>query len=673
VNVYKKPLGRALKVVWVIWIVALSYSFLLVNLIQKINEVTAQGTRITYYVSTNGSDANNGTSLSTPFRTINKAAGIVNPGDTVLVRGGVYQERVQLNRGGISSARITFSAYQDEIPVIDGSNLSLGCVEGTVCRVPIFGIGSTGDYITVKGFTIKNSAGRGIGVSGDYTVIDNIKVSNSFEAGISIWRSIGSEVRNSEIWDNVRQNVSHDGTTIWAAGLTAFESHDGKYINNKVYGNHGEGISAWKGTKNFQILGNTVYDNYSVNIYLDNSYNALVENNLVYETETSYIEPTAGNTVESYVNGKKVIINNSKGRELATGISISEEDYFGFSAAPSPFEYQPCNLHHNKIRNNIIINTRNGIDSYNYLTNCPSGWKDSIIENNTVVDSWDAGIKLTNGVHERNLFRNNIIHSKRDKVVSINKPNDIKFFNNIFYFPGGSSSSKFTWSSNSYDFNGFELLQNNSNNKWEDPKLANLSQLNSESKRLQTGSPAIDGGSSNINPTTANYTPNTRDFFSSTRPIDGNGDGVATIDIGAHEYINSSAITPIPTYSSSTFLARIGWSIAASSTSQWDTLTGAIDGNLNTRWSTGSLQTNGQWFQIDLGGLYSINGIVMDAGSSNDYPRGYEVYLSSNGTNWESRSASGTGQQITDIAFPSQHARYIKIVQTGIQVLIGGQ
>src|SRR5689334_9873609 len=48
----------------------------------------------TYYVSTTGSDNNNGTSLSTPWRTINKAAQTMVAGDTVYIRGGTYRESV---------------------------------------------------------------------------------------------------------------------------------------------------------------------------------------------------------------------------------------------------------------------------------------------------------------------------------------------------------------------------------------------------------------------------------------------------------------------------------------------------------------------------------------------------------------------------------------------------
>jgi len=47
----------------------------------------------TYYVATNGSDANPGSEAS-PWRTIQMAANMLRAGDTVLIKQGVYQEKV---------------------------------------------------------------------------------------------------------------------------------------------------------------------------------------------------------------------------------------------------------------------------------------------------------------------------------------------------------------------------------------------------------------------------------------------------------------------------------------------------------------------------------------------------------------------------------------------------
>src|SRR3989344_630151 len=78
----------------------------------------------TYYVSPSGSDTALGT-LASPFKTIQRAAGIVNPGDTVLIRGGTYNKTVPIARSGSSSARIIFKNYPGETPVIDGGGLGI--------------------------------------------------------------------------------------------------------------------------------------------------------------------------------------------------------------------------------------------------------------------------------------------------------------------------------------------------------------------------------------------------------------------------------------------------------------------------------------------------------------------------------------------------------------------
>ncbi len=77
-------------------------------------------------VASNGSDANDGRSSTTPFRTIGRAATAVNPGDTVRIRGGTYRESVSIARSGTAAAPITFVAWPGETPVIKGSQVVAG-------------------------------------------------------------------------------------------------------------------------------------------------------------------------------------------------------------------------------------------------------------------------------------------------------------------------------------------------------------------------------------------------------------------------------------------------------------------------------------------------------------------------------------------------------------------
>ena len=65
----------------------------------------------TYYVGTTGNDASGTpTNPTTPWATIQKAATVVNPGDTVIVQPGVYYGPITLTRNGTAAAPITFKA-----------------------------------------------------------------------------------------------------------------------------------------------------------------------------------------------------------------------------------------------------------------------------------------------------------------------------------------------------------------------------------------------------------------------------------------------------------------------------------------------------------------------------------------------------------------------------------
>ncbi|MCB0792861.1 MAG: right-handed parallel beta-helix repeat-containing protein [Flavobacteriales bacterium] len=79
-----------------------------------------------YYVSPSGNDANNGTSQSTPWRTLTRvqqAIYAMNPGDQVLFqRGGTFRGSFSVDKSGTAGAPLVFGAYgSGASPVISGS------------------------------------------------------------------------------------------------------------------------------------------------------------------------------------------------------------------------------------------------------------------------------------------------------------------------------------------------------------------------------------------------------------------------------------------------------------------------------------------------------------------------------------------------------------------------
>jgi hypothetical protein len=81
----------------------------------------------TYYVATNGVDDPHHGTFAAPFASLQYAAGVARRGDTVLVRGGVYNKLFTLTNAnsGALTAPITYAAYGGETPVIDGANLRI--------------------------------------------------------------------------------------------------------------------------------------------------------------------------------------------------------------------------------------------------------------------------------------------------------------------------------------------------------------------------------------------------------------------------------------------------------------------------------------------------------------------------------------------------------------------
>jgi hypothetical protein len=92
----------------------------------------------------------------------------------------------------------------------------------------------------------------------------------------------------------------------------------------------------------------------------------------------------------------------------------------------------------------------------------------------------------------------------------------------------------------------------------------------------------------------------------------------------------------------------------------------AVDGKPETRYTTGTSQKPGMWFQIELPAETNLAGVQLDCGkSTNDYPRGYKLELSSDGEKWKTVATGKGTPSVTDIQFAPAKAKFIRITQTG--------
>ncbi|HEX3800507.1 MAG TPA: discoidin domain-containing protein [Verrucomicrobiae bacterium] len=111
--------------------------------------------------------------------------------------------------------------------------------------------------------------------------------------------------------------------------------------------------------------------------------------------------------------------------------------------------------------------------------------------------------------------------------------------------------------------------------------------------------------------------------------------------------------------------SHTGWKATASDHSASAPL--ALDGDINTRFTTDAPQKPGMWYQIELPQTTLITGMRLTAGSSsNDYPRDYKVQLSNDGKSWGEPVSEGRGTRATtEIGFKPAEAKFIRITQTG--------
>ena len=79
--------------------------------------------RTIYVDGKNGNDGNSGLTPDKSFKTINRAAKIVKPGDTVLVAEGIYYEHVSVERAGKADLPITFKGVGKVIITAADKNL----------------------------------------------------------------------------------------------------------------------------------------------------------------------------------------------------------------------------------------------------------------------------------------------------------------------------------------------------------------------------------------------------------------------------------------------------------------------------------------------------------------------------------------------------------------------
>ncbi|TIL98879.1 MAG: hypothetical protein E5Y64_23240, partial [Mesorhizobium sp.] len=199
-----------------------------------------------YYVSPDGS--NNATGLlEAPFASLQHAHDIAKPGDTIYMRGGVYEltSGVQLTNDGTSGNPITVTNYQDEVPILDGSSMTGGYVVDM----------ASASWNHIKGLEIRNGAEGGLAIQGEShnNVIEMLDVHHN--GWNSQWEGKGIVMFGSSSNNLLLNNDSHHNQDL---NLT---NADGFQIATTGTGNVLRGNTAWANSDDgfdfFNVQDNT--------------------------------------------------------------------------------------------------------------------------------------------------------------------------------------------------------------------------------------------------------------------------------------------------------------------------------------------------------------------------------------------------------------------------------
>lgn len=94
----------------------------------------------------------------------------------------------------------------------------------------------------------------------------------------------------------------------------------------------------------------------------------------------------------------------------------------------------------------------------------------------------------------------------------------------------------------------------------------------------------------------------------------------------------------------------------------------AIDADVGTRFATGKKQAGGEWLQVDLGAVGTVNRVTLNTTSATDYTRHYQVRVSNTSGDMAGQVlADGDGATGTSTINLSKtvNGRYVLISQTG--------
>ena len=293
----------------------------------------------TYYVSGMGSDSADGLTPQTAFLTLQHAANLTQPGDTVYAMNGTYTNScascdvLDISTAGTADAWITYKAYPGDSPTI-----SFNGWEGIFFE-------PTSAYIEVNGFTV---------------------VGNNYN--VTLAQAQAQSITNPDPAFN-GNCISADGRN----GTATQKPNHLRILNNIIYACGGAGIGTAQ-SDYLTISGNTIYDSAWYTIYDGSAISTWEDWNA--DTSTAYKIFITGNRIfgnqnlipdldsSKVTDGEAIIVdtnlnssfNSSIGIPAYTGRTLIDNNviYANGSAAIEAFASAHVDIVNNSSYNDVL-------------------------------------------------------------------------------------------------------------------------------------------------------------------------------------------------------------------------------------------------------------------------------------------------------------------------------
>jgi parallel beta-helix repeat protein len=277
-----------------------------------------KGEAETYYVATDGSDANPGTEAQ-PFQTLSRGIFKLSPGDILYVKNGTYTGGLYLDSmpsGTSWDNPVTIAAYPGHSPVIqintdehvlyiaytsyvvidgffiDGTDGNVGIkitdgasyirIQNSEIVYALNGIqvddGAEGnEFINLQ---VHDNRAYGFYIASHNNIVEDCSIHDNRGYGIHAYNGSSGRVNNNIIRSNEIYNNGGSGV---GPGILLSSGDGNQVYDNVIWGNTG-GIDIDYGASNSYVSGNTIYRNAWYGIYIGTgSSNAFIGLNNIYE------------------------------------------------------------------------------------------------------------------------------------------------------------------------------------------------------------------------------------------------------------------------------------------------------------------------------------------------------------------------------------------------------